>query len=161
MNEDSVRQLLAQERATTEQRLGEQTQQMQQQFHQQIEVERQKIALAEREAQTLRDALHVSMSRPAAPPNGTEAKRELRSVIDIKMLEKLEVFNGEEARWEVWLTGFESLTGLVGLEDVMATAIQPGVQMQDCLLGQLGGDDVKRKAKALWYLLSMQRESSE
>ncbi len=134
---------------------------MQQQFHQQIEVERQKIALAEREAQTLRDALHASMSRPAAPPNGTEAKRELRSVIDIKMLEKLEVFNGEDARWEVWLTGFESLTGLVGLEDVMATAIQPGVQMQDCLLGQLGGDDVKRKAKALWYLLSMQRESSE
>ena len=52
------------------------------------------------------------------------------------------------------MTGFEASTGLIGLNTVMDVASQPGITAQECLLNALGGDDVRLKAKALWYLLT-------
>ena len=84
----------------------------------------------------------------------SELQVELKPILDVKILEKLEMFNGRSECWESWLTGFESLAGLIGLDNLMAISVQPGLSWSETALSQLGGDDVRLKAKALWYLLT-------
>ena len=141
MNEEAVRGLLAQQQAAAEQRFQEQMRgiqdqqaQMQVQLQGQLMEAQTRAAVAERDAMTLRE---VMVQRQSAPLHQTDDERELKSVIDIKILEKLEVFNGDDTRWESWLTGFEALTGLVGMDDLMVTSAQPGVTLLDCQLAQL------------------------
>ena len=82
-----------------------------------------RAALAEQDARTTRElfAATIAARQPSAH---SEELRELKSVVDVKLLEKLEVFDGQDSRWESWLTGFEALTGLISLDDVMTTALE-------------------------------------
>ena len=160
MNEEAVRGLLDQQQAAAEIRfqtqmaaLAQQQQDHQTQMATQLMQMQTRAAVAERDAATLREAMqHVASSRPAGRELSDE-QQELKSVIDIKILERLEVFNGEDSRWESWLAGFEALTGLIGMDEMMRTGASSAVTMQECQLDALGGDEVRRKAKALWYML--------
>ena len=127
---------------------------MRQEFAQQMQEMQMRTTLAEREAATSRELL---TTMAAARPTGahfSDDLRELKSVIDIKLLEKLEVFSGNDAHWESWLAGFEALTGLIGLDEIMTIGSQRTITAAECALNALGGDDVRLKAKALWYLLT-------
>ena len=159
---------MAKQNQQWEQRLAAERAQMQQQVAEtvaaQIEASQTRAMLAEQEARFARDeqvratqllqaaVTNMGTSRPVS--SATDEMVELRSVIDVKMLDRLESFDGQDAHWENWLTGFEALTGLIGLNTVMDVASQPGITAQECLLNALGGDDVRLKAKALWYLLT-------
>ena len=78
---------------------------------------------------------------------------ELRSIIDIRTLEKMEHFSGKNIDFEEWVSTFEAQCGLIGLEELMVTATSPETTEDDCALSSLGGDEIRIRAKAFWYLL--------
>jgi hypothetical protein len=169
MNQQQVEEIVAKQNQQWEQRLAAERAQMQKEMADtvaaQIEASQTRAMLAEQEARFAREeqiratqllqaaVTNMGGTRPASS-SATDEMVELRSVIDVKMLDRLESFDGQDAHWENWLTGFEALTGLIGLNTVMVVASQPGITAQECLLNALGGDDVRLKAKALWYLLT-------
>ena len=142
MNEEQVRNLLEtrlqQERAT---------------MQSQLEALSLRAQLAEREAAVAKEMLTtVSVGRQSAAR--TDEMAQLRSIVDVKLLEKLEVFSGADTAWDSWLTGFEALTGLIGLDEVMSIASSGYVSLEGCRLTALGADDARLKAKALRHLLT-------
>ena len=87
------------------------------------------------------------------PIPATDEKKQLASIIDVTVLERRESFDGQDAHWESWYTGFEALTGLIGLEDLMSQA-SGRATLAECALDQLSDGETRAKAKALWYLLT-------
>ena len=169
MNEAQVREMMQQQQVQLEQRLQSERADMQAQVAaqvaSQIEAAQTRAMLAEQEARLVREeqarvqhlleaAVTARGNSGGGPLHTTEEMSELRSVVDVRMLDKLEHFDGQDAHWESWLTGFEALTGLIGLNELMEISGQTSVTMADTQLAQLGGDEVRLKAKALWYLLT-------
>ena len=55
--------------------------------------------------------LEASREARAARDSGSSELMELKCVVDVKLVERLEVFDGQASRWESWLIGFEAPTG--------------------------------------------------
>ena len=144
MDEASVRALLQNER-----------QAFQTQVTGMLEEANQRAQRAEQDAANARDLLRTAMTmteRPTRAPS-TEEKRELGSIIDVRILERLEPFDGQDTHWESWYTGFEALTGLIGL-DLIMSASSGRITVAECSLAQLPDDETRIQAKALWYILT-------
>ena len=144
MDEASVRALLQNER-----------QAFQTQVTGMLEEANQRAQRAEQDAANARDLLRTAMTmteRPTRAPS-TEEKRELGSIIDVRILEGLEPFDGQDTHWESWYTGFEALTGLIGL-DLIMSASSGRITVAECSLAQLPDDETRIQAKALWYILT-------
>ena len=83
----------------------------------------------------------------------SQDRDELKSIIDLRLIEKLETFSGKDENWMEWYSGFEATTGLVGLEELMSVAAAPETTDKDCSLNYLAQADMLIQAKALWYVL--------
>ena len=157
MDEQQVRAMPEAERSAWQQ----QFQTYQNDLAARLEAAQSRAQQAEREAVLAREETARAQSllreavvgRPAGARVDADDLAELRSVVDVRILEKLQSFDGSDSKWENWLIGFEATAGLIGLDEIMAVASAPGTSYLDCRLENLGGDDVRVKAKALWYIL--------
>ena len=164
-------QLMSNQRVEMEQAMAAERVQTQTAFVQQVQMANDRASQAERAADLARQMLEAAAAQAMASATAqqqtassssnfqqarlpSELQVELKPILDVKILEKLEMFNVRSECWESWLTGFESLAGLIGLDNLMAISVQPGLSWSETALSQLGGDDVRLKAKALWYLLT-------
>lgn len=77
--------------------------------------------------------------------------KELQSIIDTKILTKVDIFDGSDARWPEWSFVFESSCSLIELEDLMEAACK--VENEDCLKLENNSAIIKLKSKALSHLL--------
>ena len=85
------------------------------------------------------------------PQRGSDEQDQLRSTIDTRVLEKVQSFDGTDAKFTEWRFSFEASCCLLGLENAMMVASshadEEGIQLVDM------SDDVRIRSKALYYLL--------
>ena len=78
--------------------------------------------------------------------------RQLTSIVDTKVLDRVKDFDGRDESWTVWSFGFQATAGLLGLEEAMQTAVDVATD-QEASLAALGDHEIVVKSKALYFIL--------
>jgi len=112
----------------------------------------QSLAIQQSQAQA-----QAQLQRP--PPQttvtriDTDEQQDIRSVMDPRLVERVERFSGEDAGWPDFRFDMESTAMLIGLDSLLADALE---QPDESLVvdNDIDDADTINKAKAVWYLLS-------
>ena len=86
----------------------------------------------------------------AAAAGDEHESRRLESIVDTKILNRIGIFSGADEDWRQWCFVFESMAGLVDLEQIMQGAEDTSEQE---LAWDRQRDGVKLRMKVLYHLL--------
>ena len=79
-----------------------------------------KAQLDQLQQQVQQQQVHQAQARQASPVG--QDLSELRSIVDTRVMEKIPIFDGNEAHFAEWRFTFEATCGLLGLEEVLRQA---------------------------------------
>ena len=85
-------------------------------------IARQQAQLDQLQQQVQQQQVLQAQARQASPV-GQEIS-EFRSIVDTRVMEKIPIFDGDEAHFAEWLFTFEATFGLLGLEKVLRSKPQ-------------------------------------
>ena len=84
-------------------------------------IARQQAQLDQLQQQVQQQQVHQAQARQASPVG--QDLSELRSIVDTRVMEKIPIFDGNEAHFAEWRFTFEATCGLLGLEEVLRQAV--------------------------------------
>ena len=84
-------------------------------------IARQQAQLDQLQQQVQQQQVHQAQARQASPVG--QDLSELRSMVETRVMEKIPVFDGNEAHFAEWRFTFEATCGLLGLEEVLRQSV--------------------------------------
>ena len=113
-------------------------------------VSRQQAQLDQLQHQLQQQQVHQAQARQASSVG--QDLSELRSIVDTRAMEKIPIFDGNEANFAEWRFTFEATCGLLGLEEVLRQSVL-STHDEASLNVYAQQQDVSLKNKAVYYLL--------
>ena len=84
-------------------------------------IARQQAQLDQLQQQVQQQQVHQAQARQPSPVG--QDLSELRSMVETRVMEKIPVFDGNEAHFAEWRFTFEATCGLLGLEEVLRQSV--------------------------------------
>ena len=113
-------------------------------------IARQQAQLDQLQQQVQQQQIHQAQARQASAVG--QDLSELRSIVDTRVMEKIPIFDGNEAHFAEWRFTFEATCGLLGLEEVLRQAVlsthdelSPG-----CVVPRPSAGSCQRSTKTCW-----------
>ena len=113
-------------------------------------VARQQAQLDQLQQQLQQQQVQQAKARQASPV-GRDLS-ELRCIVDTRVMEKIPIFDGNEANFAEWRFTFEATCGLLGLEEVLRQSVL-ATHDEASINVYAQQPDVSLKKKAVYYLL--------